>query len=48
MTSYEFLRDLSERLMQVPTIHGIDQGDSDKLNAIAEELETAPDREEMP
>jgi hypothetical protein len=35
----DFLRDLAERLMAVPAIYEIDQGDVDRLLEIARELE---------
>jgi hypothetical protein len=33
-----FLRDLAERLMRVPAFYGVDQGDVDRLNAIAADM----------
>lgn len=34
-----FLRDLAGRLFQVPVMYGVDQGDVDRLNEIAEKLQ---------
>jgi hypothetical protein len=39
-----YLRDLAERLMHIPVMYGIDQGDSDRLAEIAREIEKAPAR----
>jgi hypothetical protein len=38
-TDPDFLRDLAERLMAVPVLYGVDQGDVDRLLAIARQLE---------
>lgn len=38
-TRSEFLRNLSERLMRIPTMYGTDQADCDELNHLAQELE---------
>jgi hypothetical protein len=35
----EYLRDLAERLMHVPVMHGVDQGDVSRLHEIATKLE---------
>lgn len=35
MTDQEYLRDLSERLMHVPVMHGTDQYDVDRLLEMA-------------
>lgn len=35
MRSSDFLRDLAERLMGVPVMHGVDQGDVDRLMSLA-------------
>jgi len=40
-TDPDFLRDLAERLMAVPVLYGVDQGDVDRLLAIARQLEAA-------
>lgn len=37
-----YLRDLASRLMQIPTFHGTDQGDVERLQEIASRLELAP------
>lgn len=37
--SIKFLRDLANRLMHVPVIHGTDGSDIDNLNRLAKELE---------
>lgn len=34
-----YLRDLAFRLIRVPVVHGTDQGDVDRLNRIATQLE---------
>ena len=36
----EYLLDLAERLMAVPAIYNVDQGDVDRLREIARELES--------
>ena len=36
----EYLRELAERLMSVPIMYGIDQGDVDRLIEIANQLES--------
>jgi hypothetical protein len=36
----EFLRDLSERLLEVPVKYGVDQGDIDHLRSIADALDS--------
>jgi hypothetical protein len=38
-----FLRDLSERLMRVPIMFGVDQGDCERLERIAMTLALEPD-----
>lgn len=38
----KFLRDLAERLWEIPVKYGVDQGDIDRLNTIADDLETPP------
>ena len=35
MTDFEYLRDLAERLMRIPVVHGTDQGDVSRLLEIA-------------
>jgi hypothetical protein len=35
MTNPDFLRDLAERLMRVPVMYGVDQGDADRLVRIS-------------
>jgi hypothetical protein len=35
----EYLRELAERLRQIPVMHGVDGGDIDRLQRIASELE---------
>lgn len=44
MTDYEYLRNLSERLMAVPGCFGTDQYDCDRLRGIAEWIEVSSDR----
>lgn len=34
-----YLRDLAERLMHIPVVHGTDQGDVERLYRIAQQLE---------
>ena len=41
MTAQAYLRDLAERLMRVPVMFGVDQGDIDQLIALAQEIERA-------
>lgn len=38
MGNADYLRDLAERLMQVPVMYGVDQGDVDRLIDIANQL----------
>lgn len=33
-----YLRELADKLMHVPVVHGVDQGDVDKLIEIADEM----------
>ena len=37
-TDADYLRDLAERLMAVPALYGVDQGDVDRLLEIASTL----------
>jgi hypothetical protein len=39
MTDGEYLRDLAERLMRIPVVHGTDQADVERLQFIASHLE---------
>ena len=39
LTNSDYLRDLAERLMAVPAVYGVDQGDVDRLLDIAHQLE---------
>lgn len=39
MTDVEYLRDLAERLMRVPVVHGTDQADVERLQFIASHME---------
>jgi hypothetical protein len=39
LPTVEYLRDLAERLMRVPVMYGTDQGDVDRLLAIARLVE---------
>ena len=40
MSPADFLRDLSNRIMHIPVMHGIDQYHADRLNEIARDIET--------
>lgn len=44
-TDSEFLRDLAERLMHIPVMYGVDQGDADRLDDIARKLEQTEEEE---
>lgn len=44
LDTVDFLRNLAERLLRVPVMYGTDQGDVDRLNRIAAELERAEDK----
>jgi hypothetical protein len=35
----DFLRDLADRIMHIPVVHNLDQGDVDRLLEIARKLE---------
>ena len=39
MNNPDYLRDLAERLMAIPALYGVDQGDVDRLNSIARRIE---------
>lgn len=39
LSPIEFLRDLSNRIMNIAVMHGVDQYDCDRLNEIATNLE---------
>lgn len=39
LSTAAYLRDLAERLMHVPAMHGTDQYDCDRLSAIAEAID---------
>ena len=39
LTDVEYLRDLAERIMHIPVMHGTDDGDSSRLHDIASRLE---------
>lgn len=41
-TNVDYLRDLANRLMQVPVMYGVDQGDANLLYAIATQLSGCP------
>jgi peptidoglycan hydrolase CwlO-like protein len=39
MNNADYLRDLANRLMAIPVMYGVDQGDVDRLNSIARRIE---------
>lgn len=39
LSDSKYLRDLAERLMHVPVMHGVDQSDADRLIAVARNIE---------
>lgn len=41
-TPVEFLRDLAERIMHVPVMYGVDQGDTERLISIARAIDALP------
>jgi hypothetical protein len=46
-TDAEFLRDLAERLMAIPVLYGVDQGDVDRLIEIAQHLTQASNHDDL-
>lgn len=41
-TDPDYLRDLAERIMHIPVMHNVDQGDVSRLQEIARRLEKKP------